>query len=94
MLEVFGLETLPEDNFENIVKSSKEAMGSIGGSYEVIKIDGNDAILTTLKTHGTYIDGVTFKNDKQYFFRLNAVDETKPEVKELINAILETVQFK
>jgi prepilin-type N-terminal cleavage/methylation domain-containing protein len=95
MLELITLdELLPEDNFENYVKNLGGPERGIGGDFSEIKIDGNDAVLSDIKTHGTYIEGITFKNEKQFIFRLNAVDEDKPEVKELITTLLGSVQFK
>ena len=94
LLEVRIAKSRPEESFSNSLKNAKEALGAIGGTYTVIKIDGKDAILSDQKTHGTYIAATTFSGGKTYYFRLNAVDENKPEVKDLFNTILSTINIK
>lgn len=94
LLEVYVSKTLPGESFESALQGAKDGEGVVGGSYEVIKIDGIDAILSDQKTHGTFLTATTYKNGNTYYFRLNAVDEDKPEVKSLFATILETVDIK
>ena len=65
-----------------------------GGTYETIKIDGSDAVLSNTKSHGAFWYATAYHNDNAYYFRLNAVDEDKPEVKELFKSVLATVELK
>ena len=37
---------------------------------------------------------ILYKNGNEYFFRLNSLDEDKPEVRELFTSILNTVEIK
>ena len=68
--------------------------GGCGGDYEVIKIDGEQAIKSDMKCSGTEIFAILYKNGNEYFFRLNSLDEDKPEVRELFTSILNTVEIK
>lgn len=86
-----GTTTFEEDLSQT--KKAKES-GGCGGDYEVIKIDGNQAIKSDIKCHGTEISARLYQNGKEYFFRLNSLDEDKPETRDLFTTILETVSIK
>ncbi len=82
------------ESYEEDLKNAPTGQQNHGGSYETIKIDGHNAVLSDTKTHGTYWYATSYSNGKIYYFRLNAADEDKPEVKELFKLILETVKIK
>ncbi len=94
LLEVQVTASGENESYQQEIENSRATEGNIGGSFEQIVIDDNPAILSTLKTHGTYITAKTFYNDKTYLFRLNAVDENDPETRELFSQILQTVQLR
>lgn len=93
LLEVRISESLANESYSEDLKNAPLGQEAHGGSYESIKIDGQDAILSDTKPHGTYWHATTYYGGKTYFFRLNALDETKPEVKELFKSILATVKI-
>lgn len=82
--------------FDESLSQAKKAKedGDCGGDYEVIKIDGNQAIKSDMKCEGTAIYATLYKNGTAYLFRLNSLDEDKPEVRELFTNILNTVNIK
>lgn len=82
------------ESYEEDLKIAQNGQVDYGGTYETIKIDGHNAILSNIKTHGTYWDATAYYNGKTYYFRLAVIDETKPEVKELFKTILSTVKIK
>lgn len=82
------------ESYESDLKNAPTAQENHGGTYETIKIDGNNAILSDTKTHGTYWYATAYKNGKTYYFRYNVLDEDKPEVKVLFKSILATVDIK
>lgn len=81
-------------SFSSNLKSAKEAVGEIGGNYKIVKVDGIDTVVSDLKTHGSYINASVFKNQKEYFFRLNAINEDEPEVIELFDSILSSIRIE
>lgn len=93
-LEVRVAKTEGDASYENDLKTAPEAQKAHGGSYETVKIDGHNAVLSDTKTHGTYMDARAYYKGNDYYFRLNAPDEDKPEVKALFLSILETVRLK
>lgn len=80
--------------YEQAITSLKEAEEALGGSFETLKVDGQNAVITDIKSHGTYLEAYVFRADYVYFFRLNATDEDKPEVKSLLKEILAGVKLK
>lgn len=94
LLEVRVAKSEGTESYEEDLKNAPLAQEAHGGSYKTIKIDGRNAILSDTKSHGTYLYATTYANGKTYYVRLNAPDEDKPEVKELFNAILSTIQIK
>ncbi len=93
-LQVSVRESESYESYESDLKNAPTAQENHGGFYETIKIDGNNAILSDTKTHGTYIYATTYKNGNTYRFTLHAVDEDKPEVRELFESMLDTVNLK
>lgn len=93
-LEVRVSQTIANESYGQDLKNAPMGQEAHGGSYETIKIDGRSAILSNTKTHGTYWYATAYDTGKTYYFRLNAPNETKPEVKELFKTILATVRVK
>ncbi len=95
-LEIKVAKSEGSSSFEENLNQTKKAKedGDCDGDYEVIKIDGNQAIKSDMKCHGTEIYATTYKNGIAYFFRLNSLDEDKPEVRALFTGILNTVVIK
>lgn len=93
-LEVRVGEAGTGDSYQNDLAKAKAASEALGGSYETITVDGQKAVLSDTKTHGTYWSVNVYKGNKNYLFRLNAPDEDKPEVKQLFASILGTVKLK
>ncbi len=92
-LDVMVSKTLSYDSHAAMVvayKETKEA-AACGGDYQEITIDGEKAVLSDMKCHGSDITAVAIKDGTEYFFRLNSLDEDKPEVRTLFNQILSTV---
>lgn len=94
LLEVRVGNTNDYESYEMDLKNAPIAQKNHGGTYETISIDGNNAILSDTKTHGTYWYATAYKNGKTYFFRLNVLDEDEPGVKDLFLSILATVDIK
>jgi hypothetical protein len=91
LLEMRVSKTLPKESFSQSLEQAKNAKG---GNYKVIKIDGNEALLSTQKKSGTFRWAMTFHNEKTYYFKLNTLNENNPKVKALFTAILQTVKLK
>lgn len=94
LLEVSVTESETYESYTEDLKNAAVAQENHGGTYETIKIDGQNAILSNTKTHGTFWHATTYYNGNTYFFRLNALDESQPEVKKLFESILVTVRIK
>lgn len=93
-LEIRVAKSESYESYEEDLKNAPIGQENHGGTYESIKIDGHNTILSDTKTHGTFWRATTYYNGKTYFFRLNVIDEDKPEVKELFKTILSTVKIK
>ncbi len=92
-LDVMVTKTLSYNSHAAMVaayKDTKDA-AACGGDYQEITIDGEKAILSDMKCHGTDLVAIAIKDGTEYFFRLNSLDEDKPEVRMLFNQILSTV---
>lgn len=92
-LDVMVTKTLSYDSHEAMIAGYKEAKesGACGGDYQEITIDGEKAVLSDMKCHGSDITAIAIKDGTEYFFRLSSIDEDKPEVRTLFNQILSTV---
>lgn len=94
LLEVRISQSESWESYEEDLENAPISLQNHGGTYEKITIDRHNAILSDIKTHGTYWNATAYNNNKTYYFRLNAPDEDKPEVKELFKSLLETVKLK
>ncbi|MBP7807295.1 hypothetical protein KA047_02255 [Candidatus Saccharibacteria bacterium] len=93
LLDVMVSNTPSDDSHEAMVAGYKETKdaGACGGDYQEITIDGEKAVLSDMKCHGSDITAIAIKDGTEYFFRLSSIDEDKPEVRTLFNHILSTV---
>lgn len=92
-LEVRVAKSEDNESHESDLKNLALAEKAHGGSYEVIEIDGQKAVLSDIKSHGTHWDATTYSNGKTYYFRYNVVDEDKPGVKDFFKSLLDSVDL-
>ena len=93
-LEIFVRDIASGESYEQALKNIEHAATALGQSYSVITIDGQNAILSDIKTHDSYWWAETYKGGKQFYFRLNTPDEHAPGVKELFLELLGSVQLR
>lgn len=82
------------DSYASDLENAPSKKDENGGFYEVLKIDGNNAVLSNSKTHGSYLYAKAYKNGKTYSFTLHAVDDDATETKQVFKVILESVKIK
>lgn len=75
------------------VEGLESAKKAHGGDHYLTTIDGQEAVISTTKTHGSHIWAQTYANGKSYYFRLNVEDEDDPAVRALFEKILSTVDL-
>jgi hypothetical protein len=76
------------DEHLNYLQTTEQACG---GDYHTSTMDALPAVVSTIKCHGSYIEAYVYKNNKEYIFRLNSLDESNSENKKLFDNILSTV---
>jgi hypothetical protein len=94
LLDVVVSKAESYESYGEDLKFAKGARKTHGGTYETIKIDGHEAVLSNSKSEGSFWYATTYYRDNKYYFRFSAPDEKKPGVKEQFQAILDTVKLK
>jgi hypothetical protein len=92
-LEVIVSEDLAGESIDTLLTALQEGSKTFGGVFREITIDGERAVLSDVKAHGSYVWAQTFRNGRSYYFRLNAPDERAPGVQQLFLDILATAQL-
>jgi Tfp pilus assembly protein PilV len=91
LLEIFVNSS--ESNIDSLLSSLKEAQSAHGGEYKEIKVDGERAVFSTIKTHGSHVNAFVYKNGNEYLFRYDTVNITDSDREEKLLNFLETVTF-
>jgi Tfp pilus assembly protein PilE len=91
LLEIFVNSS--DSNIDALLTSLKEAKSAHGGEYKEIKVDGERAVFSTIKTHGSHVNTFVYKNGNEYLFRYDTVNLTDLRLEEKLLSFLSTVRF-
>ncbi len=83
-----------KDSYESDLKTNSEAVKAFSGNYKTIKIDGYNAIWSTISPEGSYIEANTYANNNYYLFRFNVPDEENKKSQDLFKKILASVDLE
>lgn len=82
-------------SIDSLIAETQNGLGKYDGTYEVIQIDGNDAVLASGGSHGiSYLNTRVSVGGKIYSFSLESPDRTKISEWDFMKSFLRTVKIK
>lgn len=94
LLEVIVSPVQKGISYDADLKYARDMQEAKKGSYETVTVDGTKSVLSDTKSQGAYWDASVYRDDKAYYFRLNAADNKKADAKKQLKDILATVDIK
>ena len=81
-------------SFAERLAGAKAASEDLSGTYEAIKIDDRDAILSDTNSEGFSIHSLVNDEGKDYYFEISYANSGDPKIWPLMKSILTTVRIR